>query len=49
METKIKDMLKLRLADETKARICAEERLELYRVGIEEFCKSHGNNDISIP
>ncbi|XP_057313070.1 rho GTPase-activating protein 24-like [Hydractinia symbiolongicarpus] len=47
-EIKIREMIKIRLTDEHKARVAAEERLELYRNGIEEYCKKFGHVDISI-
>lgn len=48
-EMKIREMLKIRLNDEHKARVAAEERLELYHAGIEEYCRMFGNSDIIIP
>jgi len=48
-QIKIQQMLKIRLADEHKARIAAEERNESYRAGIEEYCRKFGHIDICIP
>ncbi|XP_002158700.2 rho GTPase-activating protein 24 isoform X1 [Hydra vulgaris] len=47
-ELKIREMLKMRLYDEHKARVAAEERLEQYRIGIEEYCKKFGGIDVSL-
>lgn len=49
VEKKVQAMLKMRLVDEQKARQAVEERLELYRAGIEEYCRKFGHVDISIP
>jgi len=45
---KVVAMLKIRLHEEHRARTSAEERLELYRLGIEEYCQKFGNVDISV-
>ncbi|XP_066936920.1 rho GTPase-activating protein 24-like isoform X1 [Clytia hemisphaerica] len=47
-EKQVQKLLKIRLVDEQKARQALEERLELYRAGIEEYCRKFGHVDISI-
>eukprot|EP00794_Sanderia_malayensis_P007475 gene7475-8305_t len=47
-QKKVVEMLKIRLHEEHKARTAAELRLELYRVGIEEYCQKFGGEDIGI-
>ncbi|XP_065058691.1 rho GTPase-activating protein 24-like isoform X1 [Rhopilema esculentum] len=49
VQNKIIAMLKIRLHEEHKARTSAEKRLELYRLGIQEYCQKFGHVDISIP